>query len=197
MGTHSCCGGRVHKIGYASPITSSRLKDISFPETTMAIETVPLPLPPTADPSKFKDFGREVRGVHPGRLTDEEFKEIEQLLYKVRVVPSISRISSCLLARRAARRTPLQERRSLARGTVQPYEGTSDNRGPEIVLTLFRSPSRLSTLRAISTVTVTTKPRKTPNRSSTLTSRRSLEFLKFSLSETVPFMITRVSPKLS
>ena len=51
----------------------------------MAIETVPLPLPPTADPSKFKDFGREVRGVHPGRLTDEEFKEIEQLLYKVRM----------------------------------------------------------------------------------------------------------------
>ena len=55
----------------------------------MAIETVPLPLPPTADPSKFKDFGREVRGVHPGRLTDEEFKEIEQLLYKVRAAPRI------------------------------------------------------------------------------------------------------------
>lgn len=53
----------------------------------MAIEILPLPLPRTADPSKFKDFGREVRGVHPGRLTDEEFKEIEQLLYKVLVVP--------------------------------------------------------------------------------------------------------------
>lgn len=58
---------------------------ITFPETAMTIETVPLPLPPTADPSKFEDFGREVRGVHPGRLTDEEFKEIEQLLYKVPV----------------------------------------------------------------------------------------------------------------
>ena len=53
----------------------------------MAIETFPLPLPPTADPSKFKDFGREVRGVHPGRLTDEEFKDIEQLLYRVCVIP--------------------------------------------------------------------------------------------------------------
>ena len=49
----------------------------------MTIEVLPLPLPPSADSSKFKDFGREVRGIHPGRLTDEEFKEIEQLLYKV------------------------------------------------------------------------------------------------------------------
>ena len=56
----------------------------------MAIETFPLPLPPTADPSKFKDFGREIKGVHPGRLTDEEFKEIKQLLYKVCVIPNSS-----------------------------------------------------------------------------------------------------------
>jgi hypothetical protein len=61
----------------------------------MAIETVPLPLPPTADPSKFVDFGREVRGVHPGRLTDEQFKEIEQLLYKVRVAPPVPRGLPC------------------------------------------------------------------------------------------------------
>ena len=58
-------------------------EDITTHETTMTIETFPLPLPPTADPSEFKDFGREVKGVHPGRLTDEEFEEIEQLLYKV------------------------------------------------------------------------------------------------------------------
>ena len=56
----------------------------------MAIETFPLPLPPIADPSKFKDFGREVKGVHPGRLMDEEFKEIEQLLYKVCVISPMS-----------------------------------------------------------------------------------------------------------
>jgi hypothetical protein len=65
-------------------------------EITMAIETLPLPLPPTADSSKFKDFGREVRGVHPGRLTDEEFKEIEQLLYKVCVIPPVSQSLPCL-----------------------------------------------------------------------------------------------------
>ena len=63
----------------------------------MAIEVHPLPLPSSADPSKFKDFGREVRGVHPGRLTDEEFKEIEQLLYKVCVtfpgLPCIAHLS--------------------------------------------------------------------------------------------------------
>ncbi|EMD42350.1 hypothetical protein CERSUDRAFT_110859 [Gelatoporia subvermispora B] len=47
-----------------------------------AIETAPLPLPPSADLSKFVDFGREVKGVNPGTLTPEQFKEIERLLYK-------------------------------------------------------------------------------------------------------------------
>ena len=49
----------------------------------MAIEVAPLPLPPSADPSKFAEFGREVRGINPGTLTPEQFKEIEELLYKV------------------------------------------------------------------------------------------------------------------
>lgn len=49
----------------------------------MAIETVPLTLPPSADASKFADFGREVKGVNPGSFTPDEFKELEQLLYKV------------------------------------------------------------------------------------------------------------------
>ena len=92
----------------------------------MAIETIPLPLPSTADPSKFEDFGREVRGVHPGRLTDEEFKEIEQLLYKVCVAHLTSHVLPCLSAHRAARCTALQEHRSLTRGAVQPCEGVSD-----------------------------------------------------------------------
>ncbi|GBE77382.1 Putative dioxygenase [Sparassis crispa] len=47
----------------------------------MAIEVASLPLPSSADPSKFADFGREVKGVHPGTLTPEQFIEIEQLLY--------------------------------------------------------------------------------------------------------------------
>ncbi|EPQ60198.1 Clavaminate synthase-like protein [Gloeophyllum trabeum ATCC 11539] len=48
----------------------------------MAIEVSPLPLPASADPSKFKDFGREVKGVNPGELTDQEFETIRDLLYK-------------------------------------------------------------------------------------------------------------------
>ncbi|KAL4247397.1 TfdA dioxygenase [Abortiporus biennis] len=48
----------------------------------MAIEVVPLPLPPSADASKFADFGREVKGVKPGELTPEELEEIKELLYK-------------------------------------------------------------------------------------------------------------------
>jgi alpha-ketoglutarate-dependent taurine dioxygenase len=50
----------------------------------MSIETLPLPLPSSADATKFADFGREVRGVNPAKLSPEEFKQIEELLYKVR-----------------------------------------------------------------------------------------------------------------
>ena len=50
----------------------------------MAIETVPLTLPPSADPTKFTQFGREVIGVDPGNLSPTEFAEIERLLYTVR-----------------------------------------------------------------------------------------------------------------
>ena len=49
----------------------------------MTIELAPLPLPPSANPTKLADFGREGKGVAPGTLTPEQFKEIEQLLYQV------------------------------------------------------------------------------------------------------------------
>jgi xanthine dioxygenase len=49
----------------------------------MTIQVNPLNLPPSADPSKFSHFGREVIGVNPGNLSPAEFSEIEQLLYKV------------------------------------------------------------------------------------------------------------------
>jgi hypothetical protein len=49
----------------------------------MSIYFVPLDLPPSADTSRFKDFGREVKGVHPGNLTQDDFKEIERALFKV------------------------------------------------------------------------------------------------------------------
>ncbi|KAH9158761.1 hypothetical protein EDB89DRAFT_2197607 [Lactarius sanguifluus] len=47
----------------------------------MPIQTVPLTLPPSADPSKFTVFGREVIGVDPENLSPAEFAEIERLLY--------------------------------------------------------------------------------------------------------------------
>lgn len=47
------------------------------------VEFVPLPLPPSADPSKFESFGREVKGIDPGNLTPETFKLVEEALYKV------------------------------------------------------------------------------------------------------------------
>ncbi|KZV64212.1 Clavaminate synthase-like protein [Peniophora sp. CONT] len=48
----------------------------------MTIEVAPLPLPPSADASKFADFGREVKGINPGELTQEQLEEIKELLYK-------------------------------------------------------------------------------------------------------------------
>jgi hypothetical protein len=50
----------------------------------MAIDLVPLPLPSSADASKFKDFGREVKGVNPGSFTPDEFEELKEAVYKVR-----------------------------------------------------------------------------------------------------------------
>lgn len=52
--------------------------------TTMAIEVLPIPVPPSVDKTRFSnDFGREIRGVKPGELDDAQFKEISDLLYKV------------------------------------------------------------------------------------------------------------------
>lgn len=58
----------------------------------MAIELLPLPLPASADASKLAEFGREVKGINPAKVSPEEFKEIEQALYKV----TPNRLSSVL-----------------------------------------------------------------------------------------------------
>jgi xanthine dioxygenase len=55
----------------------------------MTIQLTPLPLPASADASKLADFGRQVTGVHPANLSAEEFKEIQDALYKVPVRCSI------------------------------------------------------------------------------------------------------------
>ena len=48
----------------------------------MAIEF--LPLPATADASRFFHFGRVVEGIDPGSLTEPKvFAEIREALYKV------------------------------------------------------------------------------------------------------------------
>jgi xanthine dioxygenase len=61
----------------------------------MAIELTALPLPPSADPSKFADFGRQVTGVHPGNFTPDEFNAIREALYKVRRRHHASSSPSC------------------------------------------------------------------------------------------------------
>ncbi|KAJ6522982.1 Clavaminate synthase-like protein [Mycena vulgaris] len=48
----------------------------------MMIELKLLPLPASADASKFTQFGREVFGVDPSNLTSEQFEEIREALYK-------------------------------------------------------------------------------------------------------------------
>lgn len=73
----------------------------------MPIELIPLPLPASADASKFTQFGRQgidrfvrplviagtihvlilhraVKGVEPGNFTSDEFEQIKEALYKVR-----------------------------------------------------------------------------------------------------------------
>ncbi|KAE9394490.1 Clavaminate synthase-like protein [Gymnopus androsaceus JB14] len=48
----------------------------------MTIELIPLPLPPTADSSKFATFGREVKGVNPCSCTPDELEAVREALYR-------------------------------------------------------------------------------------------------------------------
>ena len=76
-------GYKAHQ--HAVSLLAARLH--STPSTrasTMALEVLPLPLPSSIDKEKFnKNLGSEVRGVDLGKLSEGEFKEIEQLLYRV------------------------------------------------------------------------------------------------------------------
>ena len=71
------CSGLALHYSYSSTFVHTK---------TMAIELLPLPLPASADASQFQDFGREVKGLHPGKLTPEQFEEIKSALYHVRHV---------------------------------------------------------------------------------------------------------------
>ena len=64
---------------YASALT----KYSSLRIITMTITLAPLVLSANVDLEKFADFGREVKDIHPGNCTADEFNEIEEALYKV------------------------------------------------------------------------------------------------------------------
>lgn len=65
--------------------------------TTMPIEVLPVPFPPSADASKLKDFGRIIQGVDPANLSPEEFKELEELLYKARASDRAFHSADCYI----------------------------------------------------------------------------------------------------
>ncbi|THH26503.1 hypothetical protein EUX98_g7687 [Antrodiella citrinella] len=48
----------------------------------MTVETVPLQFPASLDADLYRDFGREIRGVDVSKMTEDEFAEIERLLYQ-------------------------------------------------------------------------------------------------------------------
>ncbi|TFK83211.1 Clavaminate synthase-like protein [Polyporus arcularius HHB13444] len=52
----------------------------------MAIDLAPISLPATADAEQFKDFGREILGVNPGGMSEEQMKEVHDLLHKYSVL---------------------------------------------------------------------------------------------------------------
>lgn len=89
----------------------------------MAIEVLPLPIPPTVDAQKLKDFGREVKGVNPGELDwdSKEFQEIHDLLYKVYEIFSCERTSS--LSSWSARCVALPRCRCHSRAAIRLDEG--------------------------------------------------------------------------
>ena len=49
----------------------------------MTIDVAPLPLPVSADAVQFREFGKEVIGTTLTHLSQAEFREIENLVYKV------------------------------------------------------------------------------------------------------------------
>ncbi|KAF9535619.1 Clavaminate synthase-like protein [Crepidotus variabilis] len=47
----------------------------------MTITLLPISFPPSLDPTRFGQFGREVKDVHPGHLNGGQFEELEKALY--------------------------------------------------------------------------------------------------------------------
>ena len=105
----------LHPIALSNPFHTTNT-------VAMAIETLPLPVPPTADAQKLKEFGREVKGVNPGELTPEQFKEVHDLLYKVSA-PVLERHLTSLKHNRVARRPAFSRCGSHAFPAICPHQG--------------------------------------------------------------------------
>lgn len=60
-----------------------------FSSSPMAVELWPIEFPSSVDAPKFVDFGREVRGVNPGKLSGDDFQSIVDALNKVCMSPWI------------------------------------------------------------------------------------------------------------
>lgn len=70
-------------IIYINIILDGKSSPVVILSTIMTgITLLPLSLPPSA--SDNLQFGREVKGVNPGQLSEDEFRFIEDALYKVR-----------------------------------------------------------------------------------------------------------------
>lgn len=92
----------------------------------MAIDLVPLPLPASIAAAKFEklgiEFGREVKGIDPGNLSDEDFKKISDHLYTVRFLLIYWNISELF---GIAWCPSFQERQVDAKAAIGPYTGVS------------------------------------------------------------------------
>jgi hypothetical protein len=51
--------------------------------TAPALKYSSLNLPPSANPAYFNDFGKQVEGFDMGTATEEQLKEVMDMLYKV------------------------------------------------------------------------------------------------------------------
>lgn len=84
----------------------------------MPIQIESLSLPPSANPKYFADFGKEIKEVNPAELTPEQFKEIEQLLYKVFSSLCISMARTHLVTTKLAFHLAVPQRHCVARAAI-------------------------------------------------------------------------------
>ena len=55
----------------------------TYATMTSTLTFHPIPIPPSANATYFKDVGKRVEGFDPATVTPEQLKEIQDALYKV------------------------------------------------------------------------------------------------------------------